>query len=201
MNDDFAEDTTIRREEIKQRVAEVFIEHLGAKTALGTSERYASELASKLWKSLYIETGLYFDRKRDIAALEKIERASQTVTSALDEMSQRSEDALTEACELDVLLDYLASARAVNAAAKRTKKTVEMSSHSRNRASTINEDAIKVVSFARRTWRWVGESYPPKSLNPASPFGRFLADLLQAIEVDANPQAAFRAWKRHIAAK
>lgn len=198
MNDDFAADKMIRQDEICARVAATFVEHLGAKTVLGTSERYASELASKLWRFLYVDPGFYFDKKHDVNALEKIERATRMVSAALDEMTVLSEVALTEACELDVLLNYLSSARALNVAATDTKRAIEKSPQSRNRVSTINENAIKVVDFARRAWRWVGDSHPPsRALNPASSFGNFLADLLDAIEVDANPQAAFRAWKAH----
>jgi len=203
MSDDYAADKQIRQDEILSAVAATFIEHLGAKTVLGTtSQRYADELASKLWVSVYLDPGLYFDIKHDVATLEKIERATRAVSSALDEMTVLAEDALTEACEHQVLLDYLSSARALCAAATKTKRGIENSPQSRERVSLINMEAIKVVAFARRAWRWVGETVPPdRSLNPASPFGKFLADLMVAIEVNANAQAAYRAWTLHLGGK
>ncbi|WP_368414903.1 hypothetical protein [Falsiroseomonas sp.] len=59
-----------------------------------------------------------------------------------------------------------------------------------------NLQAVGTVRGCRFVWRQRVGDAPARGLNPASPFGRFLADVLEALGIEANPVAAFDAWRR-----
>ena len=60
----------------------------------------------------------------------------------------------------------------------------------------INAQEIGVVDATRFVWSLALKKTPPKTLNEASPFGRFLADVFEACGFSANPRSAFNAWTR-----
>ena len=59
-----------------------------------------------------------------------------------------------------------------------------------------NWQAINLINWCRKIWSVRTGVNAPKSLNPASPFGKFVEDVFDASGVDANPQAAMAAWKQ-----
>jgi hypothetical protein len=64
-------------------------------------------------------------------------------------------------------------------------------------AGRTNWRAVTTVDHCRAFWMArTGAEAPSRGLNPESPFARFLADMLDALDVKANPVAAFAAWKR-----
>ncbi|MCA3439244.1 MAG: hypothetical protein INF50_02710 [Rhodobacter sp.] len=61
-----------------------------------------------------------------------------------------------------------------------------------------NVRAIFIVQEARSMWaEHVGTKAPASSLNPESPFARFLGDLFRALGVGAEPRSAFQAWRKY----
>ena len=60
-----------------------------------------------------------------------------------------------------------------------------------------NWKAVGVIHECRAIWHRRTGKAPPKSLNRATPFGRFLADVLEAIGIEADPRAALNAWRRY----
>ena len=57
--------------------------------------------------------------------------------------------------------------------------------------------AVGVVDVARRIWHRRSGKSAPATLNPESPFARFLADLFFALKMDTcDPVTAMRAWQK-----
>jgi len=56
---------------------------------------------------------------------------------------------------------------------------------------------VLVIEVCRFAWLYcTGGASPPNSLNPASPFGRFVEDIFDATGVDGDPRSAMNAWLR-----
>lgn len=63
-------------------------------------------------------------------------------------------------------------------------------------AGRTNWRAVTAVDHCRYFWRVrTGREAPARALNAATPFARFLADMLDALEIKGNPRAAFAAWR------
>ena len=184
----------VRIIEIQRSVAKLFIDDLGI------HEEDAIRLASRLWCSIHLNHGMFFDRKKDIAALEKFERAIRSALSAIeDEMSKQTVDALIALSSQNGLGSLLENGSSLCNAAKQTRNQISTSERTRDRVAGMNETAINLVSFSRAIWEEeTCVPAPRKALNPASRFGIFLADLFDKLEVKGNPQSAFRAWAKHV---
>jgi hypothetical protein len=72
---------------------------------------------------------------------------------------------------------------------------VKQSPYTRQSATRINTQAVGIVSASAFIWQLAGKT-PPKALNDSSPFANFLADIFEALEIDAAPRSAFNAWTR-----
>lgn len=196
MSDDYADDKPSRAVEIQQSLAKLFVDKLSV------HETSAISVASRIWCAIYLNHGMFFDRKRDIAALEKFERSIRAALTAVeDEMSEQAANALIcQSCgNGNGLGSFLENASSLCADAKQTQKVINASERTKDKVSRMNEPAIKLVDYSRNIWEAAtGAPAPKKSLNPASRFGDFLADLFETLEVEGNPQSAFRAWAKHV---
>lgn len=56
--------------------------------------------------------------------------------------------------------------------------------------------AVGVVDACRSVWRACTGDEAPKSLNEASEFGKFVADIFEAVGVERNPRSTMDAWAR-----
>ena len=83
----------------------------------------------------------------------------------------------------------------VRDAIQATKKHIRSSPQSKIGVNRMNLTGIQLVENARSVWRLsTGSDAPEKSLNPASPFGKFLYELFEAYQIEGDPRSAFRAW-------
>ena len=97
----------------------------------------------------------------------------------------------------DILFGLEERGDAIRDAIKRTIVQIENSPMTRVSATKINEREIALVDAARFIWQLATDTdAPAKDLNPASPFGEFLADVFEVCELSGDPRSAFRAWAR-----
>ncbi len=76
-------------------------------------------------------------------------------------------------------------------------REIDRSAATRSRTGRMNNEGIMIVAAAREVWEdYHKRQAPRRDLNPATPFGRFLADLFDAMETDQDPRSAFRAWAK-----
>lgn len=60
-----------------------------------------------------------------------------------------------------------------------------------------NWDGMAVIDACRTCWlRNTGNEAPARGLNLASPFGKFVQDIFEALEMNVTAGAAFKAWTR-----
>ncbi|EDM71519.1 hypothetical protein RAZWK3B_19241 [Roseobacter sp. AzwK-3b] len=180
--------------EMQRRVADLYVDKFSL------DEASAMSMASSLWCGIYLNYGMFFDRKRDIAALEKFERSLRAALTAIeDEMSERASDVLIGLSYGHGLGSFLENANSLCADARNAREFVNTSELTRDKVSRMNEPAIKLVDYSRGIWKaQTGSPAPRKYPNPASRFGKFLSDLFEKLEIEGNPQSAFRAWAKHI---
>lgn len=62
--------------------------------------------------------------------------------------------------------------------------------------SDFNWEAVSVMNECRRAWELRKGKRAPRALNPASPFGSFIADVFDVMRIDVDPQSAMNAWRR-----
>ncbi|MBL4873578.1 MAG: hypothetical protein JKY41_09340 [Rhodobacteraceae bacterium] len=85
----------------------------------------------------------------------------------------------------------------LNNAITKTKEDILASPRTRKSPSQINLGGVQCVEAARIVWEEnTGKKPPSKGLNAGSAFGKFLADLFEAYEIEVELKSAFRAWAR-----
>lgn len=157
----------------------------------------------------YLEVADFADVTTDMKAIDVLEIALRKVSPLLNDVSTAS--------MLQMLSYFHHSGRFNDEEAKRLSATLYCLSHEsdalldsidaarkslkdggpmvRKSTKTLNIEAIRAVQGAVESWTLFQSAPPPaKALNPASPFGNFLADLLEACSIQADPKSAFRAW-------
>jgi hypothetical protein len=95
-------------------------------------------------------------------------------------------------------IDIVNNFKTVRQSVLRTREAVEKSPTGRASVSRINTRGMDAAAAAIKVWRRAGKTWkkgrtPPQTLNPASEFGSFFADLLAAWEIKANPKSAYEA--------
>jgi hypothetical protein len=99
--------------------------------------------------------------------------------------------------QVDAIRVFLDYAPDIKKAIDQTKAAIETSPRTRKAPSLINLAGVQCVEAARIVWEeYTGQTPPYSDLNPASTFGKFLADLFEAYEIKGQPKSAFRAWAR-----
>lgn len=111
--------------------------------------------------------------------------------SLIDYMEKRG---YPQNAAIEALLKY---APELKKAIANTKKDILASPRTRKSPSQINLGGVQCVEAARNAWEEnTGKKPPSKDLNAGSAFGKFLADLFDAYEIEGEPKSAFRAWAR-----
>lgn len=187
------------------------------------SEDAAAVLVEYMEELTFGSAPVMFDLKRDIEALETLERAINATLAALDlstwtpaahdefghrlvfgkhadtiragGVSIEESDRMVAEERTDALSILERDIAKIRGAIKATKRHIETSRQARKATDRINVTGVQMVACARSVWKMqTGSDAPAKGLNPATPFGRFLADMFAAFELDGDPRAAFRAW-------
>ena len=189
-----------------ERLAAVFRTHFGSETPLGDARFEASWIDEtfgwgwrdawnhddELWKLETLEQALSVlarfdltDRIYDVLMFDAWERSKgfeEDNSPGHFEISPYH--ALMVMFELNTLL-----APSIRAA----KSAVPAGRH---RSGKIKWDAVAAIGACRTSWwRCTGKD-APVSLNPASPFGRFVKDIFDAMDIDGKPRSAMDAWRR-----
>lgn len=61
-----------------------------------------------------------------------------------------------------------------------------------------NWPAVQAAYGSRVVWHWRTGGRAPRAATAASPFGKFLGDILDLFEIDADPESAMNAWRREL---
>ncbi len=155
---------------------------------------------TRLWaKHLMVSCGsspqMYHFGAKDRKNLGRISKAAEEAVIALHQLSPWAAQALSTAMRQDgngheipsTVFRHIADA-AVQAEAMTAKGPVQ---------GRVNWEAVSIVGEARRCWHDLsGDKPPQRALNEATPFGEFLYAIFQALELDANPKAAFLSWRK-----
>lgn len=134
-------------------------------------------------------------RADDLRAMRKLAGALKLAQAAFDGLSQPTREAFVHRARLDLIgLSFGDVAAVADGVASAVPETPF--------SSRENVAAIFLVDDARRIWAAHGGSEAPDAgLNEASPFAFFLADLFEALGVDAQPRPAFQAWQKYRASR
>lgn len=157
----------------------------------------------------YLRGDGFSDISTDTKVLDSLETAIRKLSPMLEELSEGSLGAMNThffeneglshpeafkliCCILTVQFKKEALIRGIEAARANLKENGPLTKRT---TKTLNIEAIKAVQGAIEAWQRFASTPPPtRALNPASPFGEFLADLFEACMIEADPKSAFRAW-------
>lgn len=163
-----------------------------------------------------------FDRPKDIAALERVDKALLEIQRAT------SEAALTDAAQQQLLAailtgpfdkepdevrqEYMKTIGRENFAhlhsllydistfrdaVRRAIETIRTDSKAKRSLRLVNAEGIGLVQGCRYVWfEATGKIGPYRDLNPASKFAAFLGDAMNVCEIRGDPRSAFLAWTR-----
>ncbi len=73
---------------------------------------------------------------------------------------------------------------------------IETASRGRQVRADFSWEAVSLLNECQIAWERRKKKSAPRSLNPASPFGRFVADVFECLGIGADPQSAMNAWRR-----
>ena len=189
-----------------EQLAAVFRSHFGTETPLGDDKFEASWIDQVVgwgWREAWnhddellkletLERALSVlarfdltDRIFDVLMLDASERSKgfeEDISPGHFEISPYH--ALMVMFELNTLL-----APSIQAA----KSAVPTGGH---RSGKVKWGGVSAIDACRTSWWRCTGKEAPKSLNPASKFGKFVQDIFYAMEIDGNPRSAMDAWKR-----
>lgn len=164
---------------------------------LGIDRTKASDATAQLTGRFYLQAAQpFYDKKNDIEALEEFERL---LRSALPKIEDGISDLAYDRFFLLLAgLDYEELIEELCLAASRTRKHIEESPRAKYAMRRIGSDGIKVVEHAREVWRQhLGQS-APVSAKLGNRFGGFVADLFDALGIEASVEGAMRSWQRQV---
>lgn len=169
-------------------------------TELRRWEREPSLGHVRLWAQglltiLHSTEEMYHFGKKDTKNLKRFSKAAEEAINALHQLSPWAEQAVSTAMR-QLGDDYEAPSsivlRIVNAA-----RQAELMMDKGPVQGRVNWKAVSIVGEARRCWGDLyGVAAPERALNEATPFGDFLYAIFEALELDANPKAAFLSWRK-----
>lgn len=167
----------------------------------------AAGVGETIWVLWGSASNPFIDGPRDLAALERLNRAlvetqnaisddSMTGTTHFMLMAKLSEiDGNGRSLENSVSF-FEERISQYRKAIDETRAEIKKSPFTRKSLKKINIEAIILVNACHFICEMRGFPVPLLDLNPASPFAYFLADVFQACNVIASPRAAFKAWVR-----
>ena len=176
------------------------------------------------WIESQLDFGSRFiDRPKDVSALERLDRALLDLGVALkaSEMSEGTLERLKRVILTgpirgtgdEATIAYMANTGtpdllalertvdrfgAIREAVALTINEIERDPHSKRHLSQTDGKAMGAVQGCRHVWKvCTGKAPPVKDLNEASPFAKFLTDVMRECGIDdPKPVSAFRAWVR-----
>ena len=193
--------------EYRERLAAVFRTHFGSETPLGDDKFEASwidETISWGWKEAW-------NHDDELLKLETLERTLLVLTRFGD-LTDRIFDVLmvdafcrSEGFKVNVspghfeISPYQALIAAFDLhgllvpSIRAAKSAVPTGGH---RSGKIKWDAVAAIDACRTSWWRCTGKEAPVSLNPASPFGRFVKDIFETMGIKGNPRSAMQSWRK-----
>lgn len=97
----------------------------------------------------------------------------------------------------DTFFAFLHHADSIKKALDAAVKDMRRSPNLKTAKDRTNYRAIHLVSVAREVWiATKGDKLPPKKLDPATAFARFLFALFEALDIPGEPVPAYTAWAK-----